>query len=589
MTKRWITYLLTVLAALWLTGGALAQSLGDLLPAETFLAFGTSDLNGQTEKLQPFIDEFERLELGQALAALFPEEGAETGGESGGDLEADMTDLAAEFEGLGLLDLLGQEAWVALSASSFNPLPSLTLLARLSPEASAKAAELLAEATSQAGVESLSEGEYTFYQERLDDAEDSPVQVLAYAQADDLLALSTNPDTLRGVLRQLGGSGDPSFTASEGYAATLGQLEPANFYSYLDYAQVAQVVTPFAQTVGFPQLIERITQAFETAGVSTGVVRVTDSGLESEGLQALNRDGGDASLYALLSTATPVDPATATLAPQDALAWTSATVDLQGWWDYLNEIAAAAPELGGSLDSMLGMFLGLDLRTTFFNWAGSSVTTVTTGVGEVAEPGVPSSNLLGDAVYIVAATDEAAAQTGLDTLLQSVSGTVASFADPSGGAGNASTQTEEIAGVTVNTFTITEGISLSYAVANGYAYIGTTQDGLRDVLEASAAASLQESDAFTRLTSEAPQDAGSLSVADNQATLSSTAAQLVSQVQMMAGLGGASELDFEAVEAASSKLEAFLQFVAERLGSSIGYAERSDGAIRGYSETQVTW
>ena len=578
MTKRMTTYLLTVLTACWLSGG-LAQSLGDLLPAETFLALGTRGLNEQTDKLQPFIDEFERLELGQALAELFPE-----------DEETDdvVSDLETQVEGLGLLDLLGEEAWLGLSASSFNPLPSLTLLARLSPEASTRAAELLTEATGQEGVESLSEGDYTFYQERLD-VEDSPVQVLAYAQADDLLALSTNPDTLRGVLRQLGGSGDPSFTASEGYGATLAQLEPANFYSYLDYAQVAQVVSPFAQNIGFPQLIERLVQAFETAGVSTGVVRVTDNGLESQGLQVLNQEGGDSSLYTLLSTANPVDPATATLAPQDALAWTSATVNLQGWWDYLNELAAAAPELGGSLDSMLGMFLGLDLRSTFFNWAGSSVTTVTTGVGEVAEPGVPSSNLLGDAVYIIAATDEAAAQTGLDTLLQSVSGTVASFADPSGGAGNASTQTEEIAGTTVNTFTITEGISLSYAVANGYAYIGTTLEGLRGVLTASAASSLQESETFGRLTSEAPQDAGSLSVADNQATLSSTAEQLVSQLQMAAGLGGASELDFEAVEEASGKLETFVQFVAERLGSSIGYAERSDGAIRGYSETQVTW
>lgn len=580
MTQRMTAYLVTTLVALWLAGGALAQSLGDLLPAETFLALGTSDLQGQTDKLQPFIDEFERLELGQALAALFPE-----------DEETDdvMADLEGEFEGLGILDLLGQEAWVALSASSFNPLPSVTLLARLSPEASERATELLAEATAQDGVESLSEGEYTFYQERLDDVTDSPIQVLAYAQADDLLALSTNPDTLRGVLRQLGGSGDPSFTASEGYAATLAQLEAANFYSYLDYAQVAQVVSPFAQTVGFPQLIERLTQAFQTAGVSTGVVRVTDSGLESEGLQVLNQEGGDSSLYTLLSTPNPVNPATATLAPQDALAWTSATVNLQGWWDYLNEIAAAAPELGGSLDSMLGMFLGLDLRSTFFNWAGSNVTTVTTGVGEVAEPGVPSSNLLGDAVYIITTEDEAAAQTGLDTLLQSISGTVASFADPSGGAGNATTDTEDVAGVTVNTFTITEGISLSYAVANGYAYIGTTQEALTSVLEASTASSLQESDTFSRLSAAAPEGADSLSVADNQATLSSTAAQLVSQLQMTAGLGGASELDFEAVEAASEKLETFVQFVAERLGSSIGYAERSDGAIRGYNETQVTW
>ncbi|HEV2126469.1 MAG TPA: hypothetical protein VGW38_27235, partial [Chloroflexota bacterium] len=252
MSNRIIKYL-TVTASLFFAVSTTAQSLADLLPAETFLALGTQDLSGQTDKLQPFIDEFERLELGDALAQLFPT--------SQGESTAPLAEgLETRFSGLNLLDLIGQEAWIGLSAASFNPLPALTLLARLSPEASFQVSAQLAEEISKAEVETLTEGAYTFYQQTLEDAA-APVQVLAYAHIDDLLMLSTNPDTLRAALRQLGGSQDPNFTRGAGYGATLGALEAANFYAYLDYAQVANTLAPYAQSLGFDKLIERLAQA----------------------------------------------------------------------------------------------------------------------------------------------------------------------------------------------------------------------------------------------------------------------------------------------------------------------------------------
>ncbi len=574
-------YLLVTVTLLFVSSAALAQPLADLLPAETFLALGTRDAASQTDKLQPFIDEFERLDLGDALEQLFPaSEGEAT--------EPLMDGLGTRFAGLGLLDLVGREAWIALSASSFNPLPALTLLARLSPEASAQVAAALSEETTKAGVEALTEGDYTFYQETLEG--DTPVQVLAYAQADDVLMLSTNPDTLRAALRQLGGSQDPNFTRSAGYAAGLGSAQAGNFYAYLDYAQVADTLAPYGQSLGFDQLISRLVQAFRTAGVSSGVVRVTDAGLQSEGVQVPNAAGGDANLYALLTESAPADRSTAGLAPESALSWSSSSTDLSRWWDYLNEVVASTPELGGSLDDLLGSFLGLDLRNTFFNWAASGVTTVTTALGAAAEPGVPSENLLGDSVYVVKTDDETAARTGLGTLLQSVAASVARFADPSGGAGNAETLTQDVAGVSVTTYRVTGNISLSYAVTDGYAFVATSEDALTAVLAARAdGASLQNSEGFNRLVAAAPEDASSLGVADSRATLANTAAQVAGQLRATAGLAGAANLDFDAVEAASGKLETFLTFVAERLGFSTSYTETRDGVLRSYDETQVRW
>ena len=494
-----------------------------------------------------------------------------------------------QFEGLEVLDFLGQEAWLALSASSFNPLPALTLLTQLSPEASQQISDALSAATSKGSVETLTEGSYTFYQEALEDA-DEFVQVLAYAQVDSTLMLSTNPNTLRAALRQLGGSSDPSFSSSAGYATTLGQVGEGNFYGYLDFAQVANVVAPFAQGFGFDQLVNRLIDAFATAGVSAGTLRVTDNGFESESLQAANADGGDASLYALLTNPATANASTITLAPESALSWSSNVTDLAGWWDYLNELAESSPELGGNLDFLLASFLGIDLRTNFFSWIGDELTTVTTGAGEIVEPGMPSSNLLGDSVYIIEATDEAAAQTGLSNLLQTISSLVAGFADPSGGAGNASSATTDIAGVEATTLTITEGISLSYAITDGHAFIATSPEALTAVLETrGGSTSLQDAAVFEQLQTNAPDTASSLSLSNNRATLVSTAQQITSQLQLTAGLGGASNLDFAAVEEASEKLEQFLEFVAERLGFSTSYSERRGDGVYTFGQSDVSW
>ena len=388
---------LLLAASLLLWGLASAQDIPELLPNNTILALGMQDLSAQEAKFQPFVDEFERLELGQALAVLFNEGdedmfGDMTGGDAtGGDMTGGMMNedlFSGELEGLTVYDLLGQDAWIDVSASSFNPLPALTLITRLSDEATSKLQAALDDnqTTRSEDVQTLTEGDYTFYQEGVEDAD--PIQVVAYALTDNLLMLSTNPDTLRGVLRQLGGSEDPAFVDSEGYTNTLGRLESGTLYAYIDYAQIADAVAPLASNFGFDALVTRLSQALTTAGVAGSTIRVTDDGLVQEGYQVPNADGGDTTLYGLLTNADPTTQDALSFVPEDALAYSSATANLQGWWDYLNELAASVPELGGDLNTLLLSFFGVDLRTTFFDWTGSQVTSVTTGVSEMVEPGV---------------------------------------------------------------------------------------------------------------------------------------------------------------------------------------------------------
>lgn len=580
----------TLLPALALGVGAsaAAQELTELLPEETFFALGMQDLEGARDRFGPFVAEWERLGLTDAVTALAAQGagsmsgGGASGGAMSGGAMPSMDDLTAEQQDVldifGSPDVLGQEAWIALSASSFSPLPALTLVTRVTPAGAERVQALLDEAGTD-GVETFQESGATFYQIPVPDAE--PLQVVAYTLTDDLLALSTNPDELRGLLRRQAGADEPSFATSEGFSNTLQPLGEGTFYGFFNVARVADVVAPYAQNLGFDPLVERLSQAFRTVGAAGGVVNVTDEGLTTESLLALNQDGGDTALYNLLSADTAATKGVPV--PEGALGFSANAFDFGGWYDYLNELALTVPELGGDLDSLVLSFTGLNLRESIFSWAGDQLVTVTTGLGEVTEPGVPSENLLGDAAYLLEATNAAAAQRGLGALLQNISQVAGGLSDPQGGAGQPSRSEETVAGVTVIRFDFAPGASVFYAVNGGYALIGTSAEAMERTLTAQAEGGQSD------VLGDIPNGATGYAYTDNQATYRALAGQLGSQIRTAAGMGGASNLDFAAVEEASAALEEFLGFVAERLSSSTSYSERDGGNVRSRAETAVDW
>ncbi len=567
--------MLTLLALLALLSTGATQQLGRLLPSDSFLALGMQDIASHEAKVQVFLDELERQGVLSALSALFPNV------ESSLELEGE---LPPELEGVGLLDLLGQEAWVAVSASSFSPLPSVTLLTRTAPKATVAIGRLIAGAASEQQVQALTEGDVTFYQAQLD-TEDFP-NLVAYVQVNDVLTLSTNPDTLRGVLRRLAGSGEPNLASSEGYTSTFGRLGSGNFYLYLDYAAIAALVTPLGQGLGLDKLVSHLGTALATAGTAATVVRITATGLSSEGAQALNSSSNDLDLFSLLSNPNPVSREALAFAPATALSFAAIRTDLTGWWDYLNDLTSSTLDLGGDLDSLIEL-LGIDLRSTFFDWAGSQVATISTGAAAVVEPGVAVNNLLGETVYLIETTDPAAAQAGLDQLLAAVGEGVAAFSDSFGGAGNLAISTRDMAGVKVTRISVIPGMTLSYAVADNFALIATSADSIDAVLSAFASGAPRPT--LAPLLDEVPSDARSFTLADTRATLENAALQLTSQLQLTAGLGGASNLDFDAVMEASQALERYLLFVASRLGGSLSYSQVKDEVIFTFNRTEVSW
>lgn len=592
--KRTLAILVVLFAAL--VGSAVAQSLADLLPAETFAAFGTKDLAQHQDLLNDFIAEFNRLGVADAVQAAL----------AGAEQQADVPDLSQmpeELKGIGLMDAIGQEAWLSVSAGASNPLPAVTVVARVSPKLQDVVSSAIEKNASAEGVQTLTEGSITFYVETVSTdqggngsgggdaasgAMPSDVPV-AYAQDGDLVAFSTNPDTLRGVLRRHQGASEPSFTGSAGYAATLGKLQDGNVSTYLDLGTAAGLLEPFVKGQGFDAIAGRLLAALRTVGTRGGVMHVTDTGLTSEAIQALDASGNDAALYDLLASSTSASTDPLGFVPDSALSVQSGRVDLSGWWGYLGDLIASAPELGvGDLNQTVTGMTGLDLRTVLFDWMGTSTGSIVTDAPTVSQPGMPGANLLGDTVILVQAKDETAAAQGLGQFFTTVATQLSAFTSAGDTTTGPNASTRDVGGVTVASYTMGPGITISYAVTDGYALIATSDTAMDKVLAAHGGSS-QLPSTLAAMRAKVPQDATSFSLADASATMKSAASSLSQALQMSAGLGGSQGLDIDKVQAASDAVQQFLTFVASRMGGEASYSQVNGSNIVTHGSTEIRW
>ena len=576
--------LLAVLGSL-LSLPALAQRLAGYLPADTFVAVGTVGLEAHADLLDDFLAEWERLGLTERLGAALGG-ASDVGAMFGLPLDGDVGDasLPSALEGLEPFDLVGTEAWAALSISAFNPLPVLTLLASVDDATGARFDEAIAEAAAMSGAQTLTEGRATFVVTPAVDG-----MPLAAARHGDLLALSTNPDVLRSVLRQAQGSADPSFADSDAFVTTLGTLAEGEFYGFVDLAAVSRSLSPLAAGFGFDASVDRIASMLRTIGSGAGVMRVTPQGTETESVQLLRSDGGDLALFALLGREARPPQALLAAVPEEAFSVQVGNTDPRAWWDYVVDLVAGLSELGiRDADRTLRDLTGADLRRDLFSWTGTGLLTMVTGFGTVVEPGIPSEALLGESVYVLAADDETAARAGLNRLLGHLGGTLSAFTDPMAMGGPVATRERTVAGVTVTTYDLFPGAQISVAVTGGLALVGTTDDGtdaaVRAVVEGGALSPM-----LARLLSEVPEHATGFTVSDDRAGLEGTAAGLAAQVQLLAGMGGAAALDFDAVVEATDALEEFLAFVAERLGGSVGWSTVDGALLRSFGRSEIDW
>lgn len=577
----------TILVALVLAAfsGALAQSLRSLLPADTVAAIGVQGLSGQQAKIQPFIDEFERLGVGKALQDAFASSAKQA--EQSAKLP-DVSQMPEELKGLGALDILGNEAYLGVALLQGNPLPAVIFVARVDAKAQQAATKMLAKEAGRPGVQKLTEGKIDFYVSTVDDGNGSTTQV-AYAQDGALVALSNNPDALRGVLRRQQGASEPSFTDSAGYKATLGALGDGNVATYFDLAPGASMVQPLLAAQGMDALAQRVADALTTIGTSGSVTAITADGVETHSLRVLGPSDKDPALYALLASSTPASTDPLGLAPSDALSVSSSAVDLGAWWDYLGGLVASVPQLGVTdLNQFVQGMVGVDLKADLFAWSDGNVGIIATPSPAPQQAGMPSSDVLGSTVFVLKSKDDAAAAKGLNDLFTKLGKQLAGFTNASGNGTPAPADTHQVGSATVTTVTLAPTVKLSYTVANGHALIGTSTKALDDVLQAAQSGGKLPA-TLAGMRSKLAPDAHSFTLTDAKASMQNSSASLVTGIQTFAGMSGSQNLDIAKVQAATDALQKFLDFVAGRLGGGYSYQQTSSGSITSRGLTQVSW
>lgn len=583
--KRARTAVLIALT-LALASGAIAQSLRPLLPAGTVFAVGVEGLSQQQAKLQPFIDEFQKLGVGAAFQQAFAP--AEKQAERSAKLPS-LSQLPKELQGLGALDVLGNEAYLAVSMSRNDPLPAVTFVANLDAKARSAAESLIAAEAKRSNVQKLTEDKLDFYVATVEDGSGGTSEV-AYALNGNVVAVSSNSDVLRGVLRREQGSTEPSFTSDAGYKATLGKLGNGNVVTYLGLAPVGPEVQPLLAAQGLTALAQRIDNALATFGTAASVGSFTANGLESHGLQQLGSADKDAALYAMLSSTRPASTEPLAFVPQDALSVSSSSIDLPGWWSYLGGLLASDKQLGvGDLNQFVQSTANIDLQADLFGWTDRNVATIALPSKNAAQqPGVPGQNLLGSSVFVLRTSDPTAAAKGLADLFGKLQAQLAAFSSPSGQSAPSKPATSQVDGVTVTSYAIAPGVTLSFAVTGDHALISTSDGAIQASLQAQkSGAGLPAT--LAGLRSQVPADAHSFTLTDSQASMRNSAASLVTAMQTMAGLSGSQNLDVTKVKAASDALQKYLEFVASRLGGAVSYSRTANGTIETRGVTHVSW
>lgn len=568
--------ILAVAAALVLSTAS-AQQLTNLLPQETFAAMGVSGIAQHEAKFQPFINEWQRLGLTELLTKAFPDD-------EEFDLDVDAA-IPAELQDLDLFDVIGNEVWVAVSASRTNPLPAISAVARVSPEAAAALEQALEREAADGEFQVLTEGNIQFRVGAESEFED-PV---ALAIDGTFVAVSSNPDVLRGILRRYQGAAEPNFHDSRGYSETVAPLLPANAVMFVDLPHVVDLAEPFAAGLGFDASIDRLARALRTFGSYASVTRITNQGFETLSLQVLGDRNLDPALYDLLSTNVPASSSAQAFVDASAVSYQATGVNVSAWWNYISDLAADLPEVGiGNLNDFLSMNLGLDLNEMLFGWMGTTFATVTPFT-TTASIGMTPDNLLGDSLYLIETTDPAAAEQGLQMLFSMGSMFAGAFLDPFGeGDGMpAEPAQRNVAGANVTSYEMGEGVTLEVAITGGYVLVATGSSAMDNALQARAAGGALPA-TLAALAGNVPSGAGSVTLQDGAATYRMLGQALTSQFGLFSGLLS-SDIDFDAAEQASDALGEYIEFLARKAGGQYGYGVADGGVLRAYSLMQVDW
>jgi hypothetical protein len=248
------------------------------------------------------------------------------------------------------------------------------------------------------------------------DGTDLPLLV---ADIEGVMALSSNPDVLRGVIRRAKGAVEPSLAGTDLYQRSLAFFREGGFGFSINTAALAEALSGFAGLLvddpALSGLVQRGLAALQTLGGIAGRLALTAEGVELESVVAVDPAGGDAALADLLlcrdcAVAAPL------MAPQASVSVQAFRLPLRSIFDYLQSwLRELEPIAGEPLDlrQLAQELLGLDLDAALFDWLGEEVYAI--GL----EPfGSDLRTLLYQPAqaWVIPVTSPEAAQAGLEAL-----------------------------------------------------------------------------------------------------------------------------------------------------------------------------
>jgi hypothetical protein len=149
-------------------------------------------------------------------------------------------------------------------------------------------------------------------------------------------------------------------------------------------------------------------------------------------------------------------------------------------------------------------------------------------------------------------------------------------------------ETVQVAGADVLRLPLSDTLVLDAAVVDGWVLLSGSPVATEAALAARASGTAGPA-ALRDAAAELPAAMRSWSLTNDRQAAGGSVEALVGQLQMLAGLGGASTLDFAAVDEASEAVTAYAAFLAERLGTSRSFTTVENGVLRSESRTFVAW
>ena len=277
------------------------------------------------------------------------------------------------------------DALLTVGVSSFDPVPTAVALMRVEDETDVQQRSFDAYVScleASGDLEPLEQDGATLY--IMGDGSDLP---LVIGRVDNLYFFGTGPEPLRGVIRRVNGSSEPSFADSALYQSVAAlEAGEGQLSLTLDFAALAEVLQGFGSAAASsPEedyLLERGVAFLRTLGGYAGVLSATPEGLLFENVTAVNPAGGDAALASLLlceacSVGSPF------LAPAGSVAATVSRLPLEDLFNYVQGLLDGAPpsmDVSVNLRDVLREEFDFDVDVALFDWLG------TEGYSAVLEP-----------------------------------------------------------------------------------------------------------------------------------------------------------------------------------------------------------